>query len=651
MDVFDEKAYVAEILIPAAERFRDDGSLPDVFSRYGLALDVGDVRIIGSRVERVSACWHRMQADPVCDRLLGVLLDLEEQRRARRILVDPRRRAAERAAIEWASAVVVPPEDASIDPCASVEEGGAPHDRNETVKVAPTENGGGSSPHEPRVIPVVAPEPVPSVTLTMRDDGVLVEWGRSATNGDLTYEVNRVTLGSEREGDGVVLSFTSLLSYLDSDVRAGERYDYRVTAMCDEVRADFTRAPGSLFFMREVSACAITAESRLVRASWSVPRGATRVLVHRYEDGPSGTAATWVDAPWHLHGFEDDQVSNGVAYTYRIQVEYDDPQGPQLSEGITVTARPEAPPDPVERLFADLQEREVVLSWAPAPAGEVRIYRTVSEPRWSFGALVSLGEVGQLSSPLESREGASAVDRAPHHGVVFYVPTTMVGARVAVGRALCFTHLEDARELEVDDFGGYLQLRWRWPSSCSRARVSWRSDRFPADCDDPAATHVDVSRVEYENRGGFRLSQPDSVPYWFTVYTAAVAGPDVLFSAGVHDGCRRSCVRGETTRVSYHIKRPLFGCRLTVRFDASAPVACPEVLVVAKPGSVQPLTREDGRTVGRCNGIDGRKPSSEWPLDLIAVGSPSYLRAFFSHDDDYRRFSLVDPPVRELLYR
>lgn len=648
MDAFDEKAYVAEVLIPAADRFCADGSLPDVFSRFGLALDVHDEGYIEARIEQAKACWRGREADPICAPVLGVLLDAEELRRARRILADPVRRAAERAAIAQASRVSVSHPSEELDAAA-----GSVSDQ--TLSEPPLERQAESArlslAKVPPAPPVMAPEPVPSVTIALRDGAIVVEWAPSPTTGEVTYEVSRSTGGAWGQGKGDILTFTSHTSYLDHDVRAGERYAYRVTAMRNDLRASFTSAPDALLVTQEVSSCDITAESQRVRASWRVPSGASLVVVHRCETDASSQTWVLVAESSRLDGFDDDQVSNGITYTYRIQAEYDDPQGAQRTPGIVVTARPEAPPRPVEVLVAEARDRDVLVSWTAPPTGEVRVFRTATDPRWACGALVAPGELAQNAVPLQPEKSTAAVDLDPSCGVVYYVPATVVGARAVVGRALRFVHLPDVRDLEIEDFGGYLQLRWQWPSSCARARVSWRSDQFPTHGDDPAATHVDVSRSEYENRGGFRVSQPDRAPYWFTVYASAFSGDDLLFSHGAHEGCRVSCHREEATQVRYSIKRHLFGRRLSVRFEASAPVSCPEVLVVARPGNVQPLTREDGRVVGRCTGIDGKQSSREWPLDLGAVRAPAYLRAFFRHDDDYHRFSLVDPPVRELLHR
>ena len=496
------------------------------------------------------------------------------------------------------------------------------------------------------------PQPVSGVTLALCESGLHVSWSGSPSPGDLSYEVVRKVGSSPRDtADGEVVARTSQHDHLDVGAQTGCCYGYCVVAVrCGAVSSP-TSGAGPILVLREVSKFEIVAGDRGVRATWQLPAGARRVIVHRSEAERS--SHDW-DSEITLRercGFDDRAVENGVTYRYRIRVEYAGAEGSCITAGIVVSARPEEPPRPVESLVSEVQDSRIVLSWVPPPTGDVRIYRTTTEPEWEMGTFISSQELAALAYRLEPGGSASAIDAAPLGGVSFWFPVTVLGSRAVVGRALRMANLQDVRDVEVEDFGSYLQLRWRWPRSCTRARVAWRSDQYPTCGEDPDASCVDVSRGEYENRGGFRIQQPSQGPYWFTVYAAMIAGPDIVFSSGSRDDCHATCRHHVTVLVRYSIRRRSLTREAAVSLEVDENVACPDVVVVARPGTVQPLSREDGRAVGTCTGGEAGGRPREWPLDFKGVRLPAYLRAFFRSDEAYSRFSLVDPPVQELLYR
>lgn len=495
------------------------------------------------------------------------------------------------------------------------------------------------------------PQPVSCVRLALHENGVHVAWSGSPSPGDLSYEVIRKVGSLPRDtSDGEVVVRTSRHEYLDAATQTGCCYGYSVvTVRCGAVSSP-TASLEPILVLREVSTCEIVAGDREVRATWHLPAGARRVLVHRSQAELSSNDREAEIALADRCGFVDHGVENGVTYCYRIQVEYPDAEGSRSTAGIVVSARPEEAPRPVEHLVSEVQDSRILLSWAPPPTGDVRIYRSTAEPEWAMGTFISSQELAALAYWLEPGGSASAIDAAPLGGVSFWFPVTVLGSRAVVGRSLRIANLVDVRDVEVEDFGSYLQMRWRWPRSCTLARVAWRADRYPEGGEDADATCVDVSRGEYENRGGFRIPQPGEGPYWFTVYAAMIAGPDLVFSSGSREDCRATCRHHVTVPVRYSIRRRPLRREMAVCIDVDQGVACPDVVIVARQGTVQPLSREDGRAVGMCTGAQAGGRLREWPLDLSGLRHPVYLRAFFRSDEAYHRFSLIDPPVRELLY-
>ena len=496
------------------------------------------------------------------------------------------------------------------------------------------------------------PRPVPRVTLTLQDGGILVEWSPSPSPGAITYEVTRVAGASQSEtAPGEILTRTDRHDHADRDVRTGERYSYRVTALRSGCASTPTPSTGTLVVLREVSDCTIEAGDHVVQGSWSVPDGACIVTVHRHEAEEAADAAGRLIPTPGLHGFVDPTVENGVSYRYRIQVAYSDDAGTSLTHGLTVVALPEEFPRPLTSLSALVEEGRVVLSWEPPPRGEVRVHRSPGEPRWEEGDAIPLHDLPTLPPEMDALRSGAAVDPAPLAGVSHYFPVTVLGPRAVAGRAVRVANLEDVRNLEVEDFGSYLQLRWRWPGYCTVARVAWCTADHPSGPEDPEATVVDVSRGEYENRGGFRIQAPGLHPHRVTVYAAAALGQELVFASGRREDCRAACRHVVPTKVHYHIRRRPLSRDLTISLHADHGGEVPEVIVVASPGTVQPLSRTDGRLVARCTGITSGDRPRAWPLELAGTRFPVYVRAFFATDDAYHRFALVDPPVKELLHR
>ncbi|NDD29862.1 MAG: hypothetical protein EB084_16525, partial [Proteobacteria bacterium] len=469
-----------------------------------------------------------------------------------------------------------------------------------------------------------APRPPAEVTLGLHENGVEISWSESVSAGEISYVLVRKTGGAPSSvDDGEVLARTRLCSWLDTGTVPGGTYGYAVMAVRSEATSPLVTPLAPIFVAREVSACEVVAGDREVRVTWQVPPGAQRVVVHREIFALEAGGQPCEIAVRERDGFVDLGVVNGTSYRYRIQVEYRDLVGLRRTTGRVVVARPEDPPCPV---------------------------RTVGEPTWSAGTYVSPRELSILSHRLPLDGVHAAVDREPVSGLVFYVPITVLGQCAVVGRALRFANLEDVRDVEVEDFGGYLQLRWCWPRGCSTVRVAWRSDAHPASGEDAQASTVDLSRGEYENRGGFRIQQPADRPYWFTVFAAAIAGPDLVFSPGASASCRAACRHQTPARVRYHFRRRPMSREVLLVLEADANVRCPELVVVARPGAMQPINRSDGRVVARLADLDLGSGAREVRIDMGDLPQPTYLRAFFGSDSDYRAFTLIDPPVKELRY-
>lgn len=197
------------------------------------------------------------------------------------------------------------------------------------------------------------------------------------------------------------------------------------------------------------------------------------------------------------------------------------------------------------------------------------------------------------------------------------------------------------------DFGAYLQLTWQWPEEVSVAVVAWRSDAPPVASEDGAATRRVITRGEYERAGGFRLERPDAVPYHLAVYALHErrCGPAARIQL------RRPVVvvRYELTRGTF--RRGRF--TLTLRADAAVG-SLPELVVVARPGDLQPLRIQDGREVFVVPSGLSLSPQRPFALEFTLPAEaalPVSLRVFFRAPAAYAVFQLADPAPDRLKVR
>ncbi|MEW6279403.1 MAG: hypothetical protein AB1758_12310, partial [Candidatus Eremiobacterota bacterium] len=96
---WDAADYQKRVLLPALEVFAKEGRLPDLFTRYDLPLYAAESEQVEARLGQVVSCWNKLKPNKKYSYLLAALLDPQELERARATLLDPERRATERAAV------------------------------------------------------------------------------------------------------------------------------------------------------------------------------------------------------------------------------------------------------------------------------------------------------------------------------------------------------------------------------------------------------------------------------------------------------------------------------------------------------------------------------------------------------------------------
>ncbi|HWM89890.1 MAG TPA: hypothetical protein VN493_03915 [Thermoanaerobaculia bacterium] len=194
--------------------------------------------------------------------------------------------------------------------------------------------------------PPAAPE---RLSVTARQDGVLVEW--SGTEGAAGYNVYRRGANERSLGQPIHSAAPTERSWLDNTARIGQNYIYGVTAVMgqdplvestvaseQEVRyQDRFPPPPPLELVA-------LAEGGRVRLVWRATEAEDLAGYHVYRRGSEGDFARVTQQPLQETEFVDSSVSPGQTYSYRVTAA--DQLGNESGPGAEVraTVPPSSPP-------------------------------------------------------------------------------------------------------------------------------------------------------------------------------------------------------------------------------------------------------------------------------------------------------------------
>lgn len=211
--------------------------------------------------------------------------------------------------------------------------------------------------------------------------------------------------------------------------------------------------------------------------------------------------------------------------------------------------------------------------------------------------------------------------------------------------------IADVSACVAQDLDSYVLLRWNWPVGCSQVQVVWRSHGFPSSPHDPRASHRQVTRAEYDRHGGLQLEKLAATSHYFAVFAMGQVDGELAFARSSSAGARCALHRVPSAVVSYSINRQWLRRRriqLELRSDVEIE-ALPQLVLLARPGEFQPIDRNDGLVLTQLAWLRlGPSEPIRQELELPAVRTPLYLRAFFVSPASGQRYRLVDPPCEQL---
>lgn len=482
--------------------------------------------------------------------------------------------------------------------------------------------------------------PDPPTGLKVHAEGMAVRlrWNPPTPDGlgPLTFIVVRKRDGLPRTPtDGEVVAETTSTECHDPGAAPGQVVGYAAFSRRDGNASIAAATAGPALILADVTDLRVEAHRGEVDLGWRLPANAVGARVLRKHGSPpagpeDGTPIESMPEGACDRGLDDDRV-----YHYGIYAAYKAPDGStRYARGVTVAAMPQAPAAGVEALeLGPMPDGGVRIGWTAPDRGQVAILRTDRNPGLAEGRRMSPAEADALDGdrlPILATD--HTVDpRPPSGGLCYYTPLTTRAGTVTVGRTAAYSRVPDPSDLRAVRIGGTgrVHLRWRWAPPCTRAVVVARAGGPPDGPDDPDAFRVEVTELDYSNRGFLPLDLPGGgpSPFHLTVFGIAEVDDRRVYSPGL-EPTARTVVPGPLPEVSlsYAIKRPLLpgrGWTVTLRTDPpNSPV--PPLVLVGHPRTI-PLSADDGEILDR---VPAGRDGDSLRLNLNHRASVLNLRIF-----------------------
>lgn len=445
--------------------------------------------------------------------------------------------------------------------------------------------------------------PLPAEDVRATPDGarVVVTWRASRSKaGEISYEVLR---------NGSPLDGGERFRLTDAEPPIDEPIVYGVVARRGAAAAREVAAP-PVTVRPEVTDVRIRAGDGLVTGGWTRPAHAAGVVVTR-----DGTPIE-LDGP----GFTDRAVRNGVGYVYLVKAVY---AGGVTTSGVRARATPHSRPAPVAEFTVEpAPDGRILLRCAPPPAGHVEFRLLESAPPWPFGTTVSVTEAratGRALAVLPAPDG-HLVKAAS--GVLLAV--TVAGDLATIGGTREHVNLAPPRSLTVERLGRAVHVGLDWPVDVPEVEVTVNG------------TALVVTAASYRAQGGIRVDVAEDEPVTVEVVPTALVNGVRLRGPGLS----RSLEAVPPVRYDLSRSGPFWRRRLVVEVFAERPVTVDRLVLVLRPGRVEPLSPDQGRVLGEWAGV---VTPARFEVKAPRQAKPYWLKCFAGDGVE-----LIAPPVRRL---
>ncbi|WP_113702084.1 hypothetical protein [Nonomuraea lactucae] len=462
----------------------------------------------------------------------------------------------------------------------------------------------------------LAPHPPSSVRASSDSDSdtddVVITWQPSPSRaGEIDYDVFR---------DGVPLAESAKPGVRDTRPPVNRPVTYAVAARRRKASSQQVAAT-PVVLRPEPRDLRLSAGDGVVVGQWTAPPQAARVSVTR--DG--------VPVPVQGSGFRDRKVRNRTSHEYVVAAVYRTPGGEVTTPGLRRTVTPQPKAEPVPELSVEVVPGggDRLLLRCEEPAwGMPEFFALDEAPPWPFGASVPVTEVRAAARPLPAVPSAGGHLVRPDRTSLVLLVVTVVGELATIGAHREHVNLAAPQRVSAQRRGDMVHLGLEWPRDVGEVEVRWGGRRLT------------VSAAAYRSQGGIRLRIPqdEAVTVEVAATATAAGGAGVERVRGPSVSVRLAAV----VPVRYLLRRAgaFHRRRLVVELTSERPAVLDRLVLVCKPGGVQPRSADDGMVVGEWSSV-GTPATLELPVPRQR--GPYWLRCFAEG-----AVELVDPPVRVL---
>ena len=507
----------------------------------------------------------------------------------------------------------------------------------------------------------ILPSPPAGLQATLRGDIVHLTWSASPNQAQnfviLKYIVVRKYCGrSGSAPDGEKLASVTDLVYDDHQLTIGEPAFYTVFAARDGVlsKTGVTVAK-PVMRIQKVRNLTKAIDDQCVHLRWETPPTVHEVIVRRSEGEFPRTVNDGQAVPVRdPHQVIDTQVQNGKPYFYSVFCRFKAYDGTFSDTApVQIEAIAQVPPAAITKLamtaHGPINNRHIQLRWRAPARGEVVILYARHEDNLDLSQVIpqqALGNYGQVL-PTKDNQCTCAIQQLGLH----YFRVVVIDQGLAyMGERQEYFCLDDVGNVQAEDTGTAIKLRWEWPLDCREVSVEYSYSNWPGTATGDTVAVV-VTKTQYAKQGCHPLDNLKRGDCYICVRTVVIHDEKKWLAKGESLGARVLLDRPNYLTLEYLIARsrhflarPTFALHIHLRRGGGK---LPTMVLVAKKGE-PPTHKQDGMVVLRLE-AQLLQDTTSLVVDLTAHSEQGiYGRLFLENDRLYEYVEMRHPDHHQL---
>ncbi|MDV2998281.1 MAG: hypothetical protein N4J56_007986 [Chroococcidiopsis sp. SAG 2025] len=448
------------------------------------------------------------------------------------------------------------------------------------------------------------PSPAMSLSARSGDQIVSLSW-KPSTSKNVKYTVvlkyNSRPISSN---DGEQLATVSGTIYDDTKMKVGVPVYYAIYTNREGVFATSAAdLKEPVLLIDDVFKVIAQARNKEVSISWQPPNNVSQIHIYRTTERLSDPTKGKRIEVISTSQVVDRNLENGKKYYYTIYSLFKSYKGKLVSsKGVSVEVIPEEPPSPIKELQLEVistsSVRKLKLSWELPRKGDVVVIQSNKSSCFSSEEILPQGALTEYGKVLEGTK-EFVTTTIEEKGVVYFTPVLLFQTTAYIGKTLEYVNVDDVSNLKVQKQKNELHLRWDWPSNCQQVIVSYSDEGFPSSDRDSRATHIELTKAQYNLKGYYPLKSTAERDYFIVAHAVLNQNGQVFVASGLSNSARTRVSLSSNVTIQYQIgrKRKLFGKgQLLLTIHTSGIGQMPELILIRKQGSV-PIKKTNGDEV------------------------------------------------------